>query len=161
MRDQRVKQLALGGLLASLVLLSTWLLRAPAVLGYIHMGDGVIFLSAMLMGNYAALIAGIGSSLADWLAGAPQYMLVTFIIKALMGLMVAWLARPGKQKRNLLVFLAAELVMVCGYFLFEATFLTNWKGAVGGVPLNLLQGAAGVALGMVFSLYLPHLKKKI
>lgn len=161
MRDQRVKQLALGGMMASLVLLATWLLKVPGIIGYVHLGDGVIFLSAMLLGNYAALIAGIGSALADWLAGYQQYIVATFLIKAAMGLLVAWLARPGKQKRNLLAFLVAELVMVAGYFLFEAFFITNWRGAAGNIPFNLMQGAAGIALGMVFSLYLPHLKKKI
>jgi uncharacterized membrane protein len=74
---------------------------------------------------------------------------------------VASLARPGKQKRNLFVFAAAELIMIAGYFLFEAIFIVNWEGALGNVPLNLLQGAAGVALGMAFSVYLPHLKKKL
>jgi hypothetical protein len=50
--------------------------------------------------------------------------------------------------------------MVGGYLLFES-LVYGWGTAVGSVPFNLLQGAAGVALGMVFSLYLPQLKKKI
>jgi uncharacterized membrane protein len=161
MRDDRVKRMALGGMLASMVLLATWLLKIPGVIGYIHLGDGVIFLSAMLMGSYAALIAGVGSALADWLSGYQQYILATFMIKAAMGFLVATLAKPGKQIRNLFVFTAAELVMIAGYFLFEAIFIVNWKGALANIPLNLLQGAAGVALGMAFSVYLPHLKKKL
>jgi len=161
MRDQRVKQLALGGLLASLVLLATWQLKVPTAIGYIHLGDGVIFLSAMLMGNYAALIAGIGSALADLLAGYPHYIIPTFIIKAVMGLLVARFALSGKHIRNVIVFIITEGVMVGGYFLFEIYYYKNWGTAVGSVPFNLLQGAAGVALGMVFSLYLPQLKKNI
>ncbi len=160
MRDQRVKQLALGGLLASLVLLATWQLKVPTAIGYIHLGDGVIFLSAMLMGNYAALIAGIGSALADLLAGYPIYIVPTFIIKAVMGLLAARLALPGKHFRNIGIFAVAECIMVGGYFLFEILFY-GLGAAAGAVPFNFLQGAAGVALGMVFSLYLPHLKKKI
>ena len=160
MRDERVRKLALGGLFSALVLLATWQLKVPLPVGYIHLGDGVIFLSAMLLGNYAALIAGVGSALSDLLAGWPQYIAATFVIKALMGLLAAWLARSGKQIRNLFVFLAAEILMVGGYCLFE-TFLYNWSTAVGNIPFNLLQGAAGVALGIAFSLYLPHLKKKL
>jgi uncharacterized membrane protein len=160
MRDQRVKQLALGGLLASLVLLATWQLKVPTAIGYIHLGDGVIFLSAMLMGNFAALIAGVGSALADLLAGYPIYIAPTFIIKAVMGLLAARFALPGKHIRNLCVFAVAECVMVGGYLLFES-LVYGWGTAVGSAPFNLLQGAAGVALGMVFSVYLPHLKKKI
>ncbi len=162
MRDERVKQLALGGLLASLVLLATWLTKLPIPLmpnGYVHLGDGVIFLSAMLMGNYAALIAGVGSALADLLAGYAIYIAPTFVIKAVMGLLVARLAKTGKHWRNLGVFLAAECIMVAGYFLFEI-FAFNWGAAAASLLFNLAQGAAGVALGMVFSLYLPHLKKR-
>ena len=163
MRDQRVKQLALGGLLASLVLLATWLTKLPVPFmqnGYVHLGDGVIFLSSMLMGNYAALIAGVGSALADLLAGFPIYIVPTFMIKAAMGLLAARLAIPGRHISNLGVFAAAECIMVGGYLLFES-LVYGWGTAVGSVPFNLLQGAAGVALGMAFSLYLPHLKKKL
>ena len=163
MRDERVKQLALGGLLASLVLLATWLTKLPIPLmanGYVHLGDGVIFLSAMLMGNYAALIAGVGSALADLLAGYALYIAPTFFIKAAMGLLAARLARPGKHIRNLGVFVTAELIMVAGYFLFDG-LVNNWGTAAAAAPFNFLQAAAGVALGMAFSLYLPHLKKKI
>ena len=92
MRDERVRKLALGGLFSALVLLATWQLKVPLPVGYIHLGDGVIFLSAMLLGNYAALIAGVGSALSDLLAGWPQYIAATFVIKALMGLLAASLA---------------------------------------------------------------------
>ena len=163
MRDERVKQLALGGLLSSLVLLATWLTKLPVPFmanGYVHLGDGVIFLSAMLMGNYAALIAGIGSALADLVGGYAIYMVPTFLIKGAMGLIVARLALPGRHGRNLLAFAVAECLMVAGYCLFD-TLVFGWGAAVGYVPFNFLQGAAGVALGMAFSLYMPHLKKKV
>ena len=163
MRDERVKQLALSGLLASLVLLATWLTKLPVPLmtnGYVHLGDGVIFLSAMLMGNYAALIAGVGSALADLVGGYAIYVVPTFIIKAAMGLLVAKIAVSGKHLKNLFAFTVAECVMVAGYCLFD-TLVFGGGTAVGYVPFNVLQGAAGVVLGMAFSWYLPHLRKKI
>jgi len=144
MRDERVKRLALGGLLSSLVLLATWQLKVflPLGVGYVHLGDGVIFLSSMLLGNYAALVAAIGSALADLLVGASAYIPATLVIKALMGLVAALLFRSGKHIRNILAFALAE-------------------SAITTIGPNLLQGAAGVVLGMAFSLYLPHLKKLI
>ena len=160
MRDERVKRLALGGMLASLVLLATWFLKVPTAIGYIHLGDGVIFFSSMVIGPYAALIAGVGSALADLLSGYAIYIAPTFIIKAVMGLIAAVLIRPGKHISNLGVFALAEGCMVAGYFLFEA-FAYNWASAMGSVGPNMLQGAAGIALGMVFSLYYPRLKNKI
>ena len=162
MRDEKVKQLAIGGLLSALVLLATYLIKLPVPVtnGYVHLGDGVIFLSAMLMGNFAALIAGVGSALADLLGGYFHYIAPTFVIKAVMGLMAAKLTRSGSQLRNFFVFCGAELFMVAGYFVFEG-FFYNWAAAAGGIAPNLLQGAAGVALGVVCSAYLPHIKKRI
>ncbi len=162
MRDERVKRLALGGLLTSLVLLATWQVKVtlPLGAGYIHLGDGVIFLSSMLLGRYAALIAAVGSALADLLSGYSVYIPATIIIKALMGLIVSMMFRSGKHVRNLGAFALAETVMVCGYFAYEI-FISNWGLALTTIGPNLLQAAAGVVLGLVFSLYLPHLKKMI
>ncbi len=162
MRDERVKRMALGGLLSCLVLLATWQLKVllPLGVGYVHLGDGVIFLSSMLLGNYAAVIASIGSVLADLLVGASAYIPATLIIKALMGLVAALLFRSGKHIRNLLAFALAEVIMVGGYFAYEI-IISNWGLALTTIGPNLLQGAAGVVLGMAFSIYLPHLKKLI
>ncbi len=162
MRDDRVKRLALGGLLSSLVLLTTWQLKIflPIGAGYIHLGDGVIFLSSMLLGKDAALIAAIGSVLADLLVGASVYIPATLVIKAFMGFVVAILYRPGKHIKNLCAFFLAEAIMVGGYFAYEI-ILSGWGLALTTIGPNLLQAAAGVALGLAFSIYLPNLKKLV
>lgn len=162
MRDEKVVKIARGGLLAALVLLATYVIKLPVPItnGYVHLGDGVIFLAAMLMGNFAALIAGLGSALADLIGGYFHYIAPTFIIKAAMALLVALLYRTGKHGRNFLVFCGAEVLMVAGYFVFEG-FFYNWAAAAGAILPNLVQGIAGIALGMVFSIYLPHLKKRL
>lgn len=152
MKDQSVKRLALGGLLAALVLLMTYLIKlpVPATGGYVHLGDGIIFLAALLLGPYAALIGGVGSALADLLGGYFVYILPTFVIKALMGLLAGRYARRGKPGRNALVFALAGCVMVVGYFLFEGV-LYGWTAALAAVGPNLLQAAAGVVMGLLLA----------
>lgn len=147
-----IHKLTTGGVLAALVLLMTYLVKipVPATGGYVHPGDGAIFLSGVLLGPYAALIGGIGSALADLLGGYFVYILPTFVIKAAMGAIAGFCARQGKPGRNALVFAAAEMVMVGGYFVFEG-FLYGWAAAWLAVGPNAMQGVAGVLIGSALS----------
>lgn len=150
MKDQHVRKLALGGVLSALVLLLTYLVKVPvpATGGYVHLGDGVIFLAAALLGPYAALIGGVGSALADLLGGYFIYIAPTFLIKAAMGGLAGVLVRKKAPVRNALVFALAECIMVAGYFVFEG-LLYGWPAAVAALGPNALQGLAGVILGSV------------
>ena len=84
------KKLTYGGLIGALVFLGTWIIKIPNIMGYgyLNAGDGVILMSTIILGPYAAIPAAIGSSLADFAAGFPFYIPFTFVIKGLM----AWLA---------------------------------------------------------------------
>jgi len=85
------KKLVLGGLFAAIIFLLTFLVHVPIPGGggYIHPGDAAIYLGAFLLGPlYGALAAGVGSMLSDLAAGYVIYAPVTFIIKALMALIV-------------------------------------------------------------------------
>ncbi len=152
MKDTNIRRLALGGVLAALVMLLTFLIKVPvpATGGYVHLGDGVIFLAAALLGPYAALIGGVGSALSDLLGGYMVYILPTFLIKAAMGAVAGVLVRRGAPVRNAAVFVLAEMIMVLGYLLFEG-FVFGWAAALAAVGPNALQGLAGVVLGSVLA----------
>lgn len=147
MRNLLVRKLSLGGLFAALVMLFTYAIKlpTPATAGYIHLGDGIIFLCGMMLGPQTALIAAVGSALADLVGGYFVYILPTFVIKGLMGAL-AGRARREKVVFNACLFACAELVMVCGYFLFEG-FAYGWAAAAGAILPNVVQGVAGVVLG--------------
>ncbi|NLF19771.1 MAG: ECF transporter S component [Clostridiaceae bacterium] len=139
------KKLALTGVFGALIFLGTFILKAPIVYGYIHLGDGFVLLSAVLLGPIAALPAAFGSALADLAAGFGPYAPFSLLIKGLMALIVAvrykgYTATAGGQ---LVRFSLAELLMVAGYFLADNLF---WGigGALAAVPLNFLQALAGV-----------------
>ena len=152
MKKYNVKKLALGGMLSAVILVMTIGLHlpVPATGGYVHLGDGFIFLTAAMLGPYAALAAGIGSALADLLGGYFIYIPATFIIKAAMGLIAGKFAVQCSRLRRLIVFVIAELVMVLGYMAFEWV-LYGGAAALGAVVPNLIQGAFGVILGMVLT----------
>ena len=156
----KVKKLTLGGVLAALVFVLTYFPKVPVPVtgGYIHLGDGAIFLASMLLGPLSIAAAAIGSALSDLVGGYIPYVLPTLVIKGLMAL-VAWkLYVPGKPLRQLVAFALAEVVMVLGYFLFECAMTGAAPGAAAILP-NVIQGVAGIALGMICVPLIPRIEK--
>ena len=144
-----------ASLLAALVAVATMVVKIPTPTGgYVNIGDGVVLICGWLLGPvWGALAAGLGSMLAD-LIGYPIYAPGTFVIKGLMALIafaVAGLCKPVFKKHAWLAYIlagiAAEAVMVLGYFIFEAVFLSYGMGAAVGILPNVSQAVVGIAIG--------------
>lgn len=164
-KKSNLKRIAIGGIFAAFVFIGTEL-HIPTAIGFMNLGDAVILLAAYLIGPAAILPAAIGSALGDLLAGYPVYIIPTFIIKGVMALVAALIFgnRSGKKPaflKRLTAGLAAEAVMIAGYFVFEA-FLYGALTASGSILFNLIQAAAAliVAIPLTYVLKLPSVFKK-
>ena len=150
-----VRSLVRAAVLAALVCVATMVIQIPSPLsGYMNMGDCFVLLAAVLLGPIWGTVAGgIGSMLADLLSGYAQYVPGTFVIKALMALLAALIFRALSKRSSTVAMLAgglaAELWMVTGDFLYEATFLQYGLSAAAGIPGNLMQGAFGIVAGLL------------
>lgn len=146
------KKIVLTAMFAGLVCVATMVIHIPSPMnGYVNLGDAVVILGAFLMGPVAgALLGGIGSMLADLFLGYGAYIPATLIIKAIMGFTAAVIARKTHSGIGAVVAAAlAELIMILGYFVFEAAILGNGFGAVSGVPGNVVQGIFGAVVSVV------------
>ena len=155
-----VKQLTLCGVLAALVFVLTYLPKVPVPVtgGYVHLGDGAIFLAVLLLGPLGIPAAAIGSGLADLIGGYMLYVIPTVIIKGLVAL-VAWkLYRKGSWVSAVVAFVLAEAVMVLGYFVFEC-FTSGAPAAAAAILPNVIQGVAGVVLGLICVAITPRMEK--
>jgi uncharacterized membrane protein len=148
------KKLVVGGLFAAIICLLTFLVRVPIpwAQGYVHPGDAAIYLGAFILGPlFGALAAGLGSALADLISGFPVYAPVTFIIKALMAVIVAlWIRRLSdttSAKALILPLFIAAAWMVAGYFIYEIPAF-GFGNALAALPFNLLQGVVGVLIAI-------------
>ena len=155
MKNKKLLFSLYASLFAALVAVATMIIKIPTLTGgYVNIGDGFVLLSGWMLGPvWGTLAAGIGSMLAD-LIGYPIYAPATFIIKALMALVAFALAKVCKLIFKKQIWLAyvlsgivAELVMIVGYFLFEAIFMSYGMGAIVGVLPNASQAAVGVIIG--------------
>lgn len=159
MKNLSVKKLTMAGVMAALVFVMTYIPKVPVPItgGYVHLGDGAIFLATLLLGPLGIPAAAIGSGLSDILGGYMVYAIPTIVIKGLVAL-IAWkFWKEGSWLRAVIAFVAAELVMVVGYFAFESV-MYGTAAAWGAVGPNCIQGIAGVALGLVCHALYPRLK---
>ena len=143
-----LKRLAFAGVAAAFVFIATEL-HIPTAIGYINLGDAVILLSSFVLGPFAFFPAAIGSALGDLLAGYAQYIVPTFIIKGLMGLVAGFILKSGNTGivRKLLAGVIAEIIMIAGYFGFEALpFMYGVAAAAGSLGFNAIQGIAAIVI---------------
>ncbi len=151
--NNSVRKITYGGVMAAFILLATRVITIPIPnnMGYFNFGDGSIFAAAVVLGPFAAIPAGIGSALSDLLT--PPYGIyapATFIIKGLMGLLSGYvlMKRPKLPiPLQALLLITCELIMIFGYFAFEA-LMYGVPAAIPQLLTNGLQGVAGVILGL-------------
>lgn len=147
------KKLVLCALMAALCCVATMVIRIPTPTnGYVNLGDCIVLLSGFVLGPvYGAVAGGIGSALADLFSGYISYGLPTFIIKALMVLSAAYIYILMNKKfmGTVVGAITAEIIMIAGYFLCEATFFGYGLGAVASVPSNAMQGLFGIVFSCI------------
>jgi uncharacterized membrane protein len=145
-------RLALGGMMAALIFVATSFFKLPMAMtnGYVHLGDGFILLAASVLGWVSVPAAAVGSMLADLLGGYAMYLLPTFLIKGAVAAVAVLALKAGHTWAKALGLLAAEAVMVGGYFITEWLILGYGLAAAGAsLAGNALQGLSGVVIGLL------------
>lgn len=158
MENKKLVKLVVSAMFAALCCVATMIIRIPTLgtNGYVNIGDTIVLLCAWLIGGvYGAAAAGIGSGLADLLAGYMTYVPGTFIIKFLMAV-VAFVVFQALKKVHVnkvvsyvVSAILAEIVMVAGYFLYESTLLGYGLAAAGSIGSNAVQGITCLVLGVI------------
>ncbi|MGI6642631.1 MAG: ECF transporter S component [Bacillota bacterium] len=148
MKNGNLLRLVVGALLSALVMVATMFLKIPTATGYIHLGDGVIFGTALAFGPAIGATAGaIGSSLADLLSAYAIWAPWTFVIKGVAGMIVGFLGHGHKRSSQLISAIVASLWIIAGYAVGTAKMYS--VAAVGAEILgNVVQTASGVVIGL-------------
>ena len=151
----RTKKIVMTSLLAALACVATMVIKIPSPLqGYINLGDCVVLVCGWVLSPvYGFLAAAIGSALADVLSGYLVYAPATFLIKGCMAFLAFYgvklfRKRFGNLFSKIVSGVAAELVMILGYFVFEG-LLYGFAPSLVNIPANGVQGVAGVLIGVL------------
>lgn len=166
MRNKDTMRIVATAMFIALVFVATFI-NVPfpgAVGGLVHLGTLVMLIIAMKFGKYyGAMAGGFGMALFDimggWLIWAPG----TFIVRLLMGYLVGLIAfdkdkgQGGSLIKNMFAWDVGLIVMLVGYYLYEATFITTFQTALASGWGNMIQFAIGL-LAIFFVGYTKRIK---
>ena len=152
---EHLRYTILAAMFAAMIYVMTAFVHIPTQQGYIHIGDGIIFLAAALLpAPYAMGAAAVGAGLSDYLSGFAIWVLPTVIIKAA----TAAVFTNGRQtivnRRNLIACAVAWLICVGGYYISGVVLALLSGGeihsalaaALADIPTNIMQCVGSTAL---------------
>ena len=164
------KNIVLAGMLAAMVFVATRFLQVPIVgVGYVHMGDAVVYLAAALLPTpYAMASAAVGAGLADVLSPFASYAPFTVVIKAVM--VLAFTAKKERLlcRRNAVAPLLAGIIGVAGYYVTGVAllcfagnkFAISTVEAVFTLPFNAIQEVVGGVAFVLLAVALDRMNIK-
>lgn len=171
-KQAKMKKMALTAMFAALIIVTTAYIKIPAPLGYVHIGDSMVYLSAALLPEpFGFVAAAIGGVLADLLAGYPHWAFPTVIIKTcnVLPFFLIRLAMKNEVKYekiihlfNLLMLIPTTLITLGGYFIANM-LMYDTGAAVAELLPNLIQATVSAIVFVVigFSLDSVHFKTKV
>ena len=153
-----------SALFAALIYVATCYIKIPTVNGYVHIGDGLIFLaSSLLPPQYAIAAAILGGSLGDIIGGYFIWVPATALIKGFTAACFSSKTKKIISARNIIALFISLILCVGGYYLFEAVFIAdNFISPLASVLPNVGQivssSAVYICLGVIIDIR-PRLKK--
>ena len=182
-RREKIRYIAYLAVFSALTFVATIAITIPmasASGGYVNFGDTIIFVASALLGPVGGMSVGaIGSVIAD-LIFAPEYALITLIVKGLegliAGLVIKALVNLLKEKKYvyyvsfIVGFILGGLEMVLGYYIgggillgiMGGDFQVGFATSLLDVPSNFIRFGVSVGVGFVISIgliHVPYIKK--
>jgi uncharacterized membrane protein len=129
--------------------------------GYINLGDVAIYFTALTMGPVtAALAGGLGTGLADIIAGYPQWALISFFIHGIQGFAVGAVMRSAGEhpeqtlelpKMRVAVAGIFGTVIMVGFYYLAGAAMSGFGPAAVEIPGNLIQNIVGISGGILLT----------
>ncbi len=162
MKTEKLKKTVSAALFMAIICVATYVVQIPipATGGYANLGDCFVLTAGYILGaGYGAVAAGLGSALADILAGYVQYAPATFVIKALVAVSAYFIfiavdkaiSKKYSVISRIISSTVSESFMIIGYFIYEALILGYGKAAVGSIIPNTVQGIFAVITSVIIS----------
>lgn len=158
-------RMTLTGLFAAMITLMTaYICHIPygANGGYIHFGDALIYIAAVLLPRpYALAAAAIGGGLADLLT-APMWAPATIIIKMLITLPFTSQNTKILNTRNIIAPFLALAISATEYYLAEGILFGSFLSPLASISGSVIQSGGSAVLFFLLAgaLEKTHLKTK-
>lgn len=157
------KKLTVTALFTAMVAALTIFVAIPIFIGYLNIGDALIMLLAtVLPAPMMFVIGGVGSGLADFTLGFPQYIIFTFFIKGSEGIFVSYLYHKleGSMKR-FVPFIAGGLWITLAYGLTDVFLTQSWAYFIPSASYNIIQGMGCAVIAIALAPGFSKLMRKL
>ena len=146
--NSKIRLMTLAGALTALtVIFTAYIFHIPVGIngGYVHFGDSVIYLAAVLLpAPYAMIVGALGGGIADLLT-APMWAVATVIIKMLIVLPFSSKSETLLTKRNLVAPVISFFISATGYYIAEKILFGTEVALISAFSGSLVQ-SGGSAL---------------
>lgn len=160
--NQQVRLLTSTAIFAAMITLMTaYICHIPDGIngGYIHFGDGLIYIAAALLPTpYALAAAAIGGGLADLLT-APMWAPATIVIKMLITIPFTRKRDKIVNVQNVIALVIAAFISGLGYYLANAFFMGGFEGGFIAYLLsgNLIQSGGSAIVFIILGIVLDKI----
>lgn len=162
--NKTTKNICFSAMFAAMIFALTMLHVPIGAGGYIHVGDSVIYIAALLMGGpWSFISAAIGAACADLVSGVAVYAIPSAIIKVLIAVPFVLIAKKDTKLlsiRTAAFTILSGIITIIGYFLTD--LVVYRAGAVADLPANVIQavGSAVVFIILAFALDRADIKNR-
>lgn len=161
MKNHQIKNIVIGSIFGAIIYVTTAFLHIPSYTGYLHIGDGFIYLvSCLLPTPYAIGASAIGAGLSDGLSGYVIWIIPSIIIKSLTALCFSKNTNKIICKRNLFALIPSLILCVGGYYLADAIITSNFISPLSAIPGNILQVFASSIVFIIIGLSFDRMNLK-
>lgn len=165
-KNKKIYLLCLCALFSALIFIAT-MIHAPIGVngGYIHLGDGVLYLCAAILPTPYAIAAGvIGGGLSDILGGAPAWVWATVIIKGLSALFFTSKKEKIICAQNVVALFIGAVLCVGGYYLAEVVIYScGFVIPIASIPFNIVQTVSSAVIFLIIGAVFDktNIRKKV
>lgn len=161
--QSKLRYLTITGVMAAMITIMTaYICHIPVGTngGYIHFGDALIYLAAVLLPRpYALIAAAIGGGMADLLT-APMWTIATVIIKMMITLPFTGKSAKIVTTRNVIATVIAYLISGLGYFLAEYLLFGTWSVLLVSMSQSLIQSGGSAIFFIILGVALDKVNVK-
>ncbi len=164
MKNNKTRIMCISGIFIALVFVVTAYLHIPTANGYVHVGDGLIYLAACILPTpYAVAVGAGGALLADCVTGFAIWAPGSVLIKAATVLLFSSKKRNIITPINLIALLPAAVLCAGGYYVYEALLYMNFITPLTGILASLTQSVASSVVFILIGIAADktHFKSRI
>ena len=140
--NTKIRLMTLAGAMTALtVIFTAYIFHIPVGVngGYVHFGDSIIYLSAVLLPTpYAMIVGALGGGIADLLT-APIWAVATVIIKMLIVLPFTSKSDALLTKRNIIAPIISFFISATGYYIAEKILFGSEVALLSALSGSLVQ----------------------